>query len=531
MLPSRSLIFKILLISVLLVPAALIAYKLFFLHYPLSALIPQASYRVDLSMQVDGHGEDIEISTFLPNSDARQLISEEQNMPGPFALNLIPDSLNRVASWRARELKGRHTILYTFSVQPQHIRYAVPEEMPIPSNYAESLAPYLAPTEGIQAGDPLIVETLQQALAEPAPGILEAITAIYTYTRDDLANRNFAGYTDALTALKLGEASCNGKGRLFVAMARTLKLPSRLVGGLILEQGAKRITHQWVEVFINGHWVPFDPLNDHFAEIPANYLTLYYGDQVLFRRTANVNFQYFFKMTKRLLPRPPSQTVIKASALDLMNMYTLFGKVGISQNLLKIILMLPLGALMVTILRNVIGLDTFGTFLPALIAAAARETGFWWGMTGFLAIILIAVLVHMGLDHLRLLHTPKMAIMLTVVIIVMLLTSALSVEFGYVELAHVTLFPIAILAITAERFALVQTEQGLRQALKLLLTTLLAVGACFAVMDSLFFQSMVLVFPELLLVGIGLNLWLGKWIGIRASEFVRFRHLIKEGRS
>jgi len=36
----------------------------------------------------------------------------------------------------------------------------------------------------------------------------------------------------------------------------------------------------------------------------------------------------------------------------------------------------------------------------------------------------------------------------------------------------------------------------------------------------------VLAFPELLLMLIALNMWLGKWIGMRVSEFVRFRRLI-----
>ena len=45
-------------------------------------------------------------------------------------------------------------------------------------------------------------------------------------------------------------------------------------------------------------------------------------------------------------------------------------------------------------------------------------------------------------------------------------------------------------------------------------------------MDSLFLQSMFLAFPELLLVVIALNMWLGKWIGIRLMEFIRFRKLI-----
>jgi hypothetical protein len=119
-----------------------------------------------------------------------------------------------------------------------------------------------------------------------------------------------------------------------------------------------------------------------------------------------------------------------------------------------------------------------------------------------------------------------MAIILTAVVVVMLLMTTLSVQFGLFELAHVTLFPIAILAITAERFAIIEAEQGWKKAMSISFMTLIVISACYVVMDSRFLQSMVLAFPEMLLLVIAVNLWLGKWTGMRVSEFYRFRRLI-----
>ena len=521
--------YRAILIGIILIPVSLMSYKLFVLDYPLSVLVPSVSYRVDLSMEIDGHGNDISVSTYLPSANDRQSIGDEQSSSGTFALTLEQKASNRVAKWEAAGVTGRQTILYTFSARPRHIRYEIPEKMPIPKVYPRSFRPYLEETPGIQVNDPLIEKALNEILLVENPGILESLTAIHRYIQDKLANKDFSGYTDALTALKLEEASCNGKSRLFAAMARKLNLPARLAGGLILEQGAKRVTHQWVEIFVNGHWIPFDTINDHFSQIPNYYLKFYTGDQVMFKHTANVNFQYIYKMTRRLVPQSGSETVVSDSPLSIMNLYAMFEQVGISQNLLKIILMLPFGVLVTAVLRNVVGLETFGTFLPALIAAAARETGFAWGMIGFGTIIMVVALLGHGLERLRLLHTPKLAIMMTSAILVMMTLSIAGVRIGWFELAHITLFPIAILTITAERFVVIQTEQGFIQAFRLLLTTFLAVGLCYWVMDSLFLQSLVLVFPEFLLVLIGLNLWLGKWIGIRLLEYIRFRNLIREG--
>ncbi len=516
------------LIAVLVVlPLSLMGIKLFVLDYPLKGLIPTQSYQVELSMQVDGHGESINMETFLPRSDTRQTILQEQHANGVFVLNQRTEGENRIATWDATNVNGRQDIRYTVLVQSKTVQYVLPVDMPIPEEYPAQLQQYLKAEEGIQVDSPLIKRRVDELMPNREARTLgESLTIIHRYLQDQFANRNFSGYTDALTALKLGEASCNGKGRLFVAMARHLNIPARLVGGYVMQGGSKRTSHQWIEAYVGGHWVPFDTINDHFAEIPANFLTLYYGDEVLFRHTSNINFQYRFNTVKKLVPRYEVQQELGDSIFNMINFYALFERVGISQDLLKVLLMIPLGAFVTVVFRNVIGIETFGTFLPALIAAAARESGLLWGLTGFILIIAITALIRKGLDWLQLLHSPKMAVILAVVVMVMMTMTVGGVQLGLFELAQMTLFPIAILAITSERFAIMVEEQGMANTMKLMLTTVVVIAAAYAVMSSLFMQSLFLAFPELLLVVMALNIWLGRWVGMRLMEFVRFRHLM-----
>lgn len=502
------------------------SYKLFILDYELADLIPTEGYEVEVNMQVSGHGDNMALSTYLPISSSQQSISDERNSPDVFTTQISIDGLNRIVSWQAPSVSGTHIVRYNYFVQTEHIIYKIDEDIAISKTVSAYLQPYLEPEEGIQVNNPLIEETLEKLFKERRPDTLDALQTIHDYLQNTFENRNFSGFTDALTALKLGEASCNGKSRLFIALTRKLGLPSRLVGGLILNQGSKKTSHQWVEVYVRGHWIPFDTINNHFAEIPKNYLRLYYGDKVLFKHSANINFHYLFHITKKLVPRKEMRETMYASPLNAFNMYKIFESIGISQNLLKIILMIPLGALVVVIFRNVIGLETFGTFLPALIATAARETGLWWGLLGFLFIIIVSATVRKFLDYMQLLHSPKMSIMLTVVVISMLLMTIFAVQSSLFSLAHISLFPIAILAITAERFAIVHEEQGLFKALRISFFTLIVIIAAYAMMSSLFMQSLIIAFPELLLFLIVLNLWLGKWVGMRLSEFIRFRKLI-----
>jgi hypothetical protein len=47
---------------------------------------------------------------------------------------------------------------------------------------------------------------------------------------------------------------------------------------------------------------------------------------------------------------------------------------------LRLLLALPLGALVVAVFRNLIGVPTFGTFMPVLIAFALRNVPIYVGL-------------------------------------------------------------------------------------------------------------------------------------------------------
>ncbi|HSP78598.1 MAG TPA: 7TM domain-containing protein [Myxococcaceae bacterium] len=512
---------KIALSLAVLVAAAggMMFYKVQALGYSLRDTLPLTSYRVTYALALDGHGEDVRVRTFLPSSDVHQQISEEENSAPGLHLTQQVDGVNRVARWMGSNVGDGVRIRHSFSVLPTALRYQIPEDLAVPAAYSPSIAAYLRPEKAIQVDSPEILATLERINADEGP-VLERLRRIYALT-SGLSPRPFKGTTDALTALRLGEASCNGKSRLFVALARAAGIPARLVGGLILESGSKKTSHQWVEAYVAGHWVPFCPTNKHFAELPERYLTLYYGDESLFRHTSDINFDYRFEVTSSLVPSPRAKASFK-----LFNVWAMFERLGLSYSLLRTLLMLPMGALLVVLFRNVIGMPTFGTFLPALIAAGAGETGALWGVVGVLLVVGVVSLARWLLQHLELLHSPTLAILLAAVTLSLLATSMLAERFGLLSLAHVTFVPIAVLAITAERFYLSFTEQGAKTATKELVGTLVVMLACYVVMNSLALQVLVIGFPEVLLLVMAANIYLGRWVGMRLLEYYRFRRIL-----
>lgn len=494
--------------------------KLAAFDYTLADVMPRTQFDVTLRATYDGHDGETRVRTFLPVSDARQQIVHEENLtPSPTQFSTESVGLNRVATWETNSAGDGSALGYRFSVLATGLRYEIDPALMVPDSYPSSAAQYLKAEEDIQVDDPEIDRVAARIHADTGP-ILDRLTAAFALT-SGMKQRPFKGTTDAITALRLGEASCNGKSRLFVAVARHVGIPARLVGGFVMSQGNKKTTHQWAEVWVGGHWIPFDSTNKHFAEIPEHYVTLYTGDEGLFRHTSDINFDYRYETDTVLVPSPKAKTSFK-----FFNVWALFDRLGLTFMLLRTLLMLPVGALVVVIFRNVIGMPTFGTFLPALIAASAGETGLAWGIVGILVVVVVAASVRRLFHRLQLLHSPSLAILLAAVAVTLLATSLSAEALGIRKLAYITLFPVAVLAISAERFFLLLTEKGAPTAFKSLAGTLVVMSACYAVMNSLALQILLIGFPELLLLFVALDMYLGRWIGVRLLEYRRFRAIL-----
>lgn len=521
----RLSLFTIVFIFFVALPAGLIVFKTTAGGYNLDSLVPVITYDIALDMTFAGYGDSLVVETFLPQVDDRVTIEEDRQSSDLPYYSERRESGNRVATWSGPDARGPGAVHVLYRAYAQALSYDLDPAILVPGPPAAADLPFLESTATVQADDPQI-QSLAAELAPQGTPLVDGLRAIHGYCLG-LDAVSFKGTTDALTTLRLGEASCNGKSRLFAALARSRGIPARLVGGLVLEPGRKRTSHQWLEVLVGSYWVPFCPTNDHFASIPANYLPLYTGDEVLFHHSRDINFDYSFRIRRQEGIRAELLQQSLSDPLNLMSVWETFRKAGIPFELLKVLLMIPLGTLVLVILRNVIGLQTFGTFLPILIAIAFRQTGLYWGLVVFVLLILLIFAVRQSIRPLGLLHIPQMAILLSFSVIFILALGAVGVKRGFLNLASVSMFPIAIMAITTERFSLMIEEEGVRETARTTLMTAVAIACCFWVMNAMAFQIMFLTFPELILVVLFLNIWLGRWIGLRVTEFWRFRHLLK----
>ena len=520
-------------VAVLLTGVALvlIAVKFLVWGYRLEYLLPEKGYQLTVEMHFWEGEEGIRIATWLPVSDVRQQVDRLS-----FENQGIPPHLERTefgtrVIWEGVPLRSSGKLAYTVVVRLRGLRYRLPDSLSVEeyrSYRMAMLSEYLRSTAVIQVEHP-VIQALHDSLVSllrDSGDVLARIRGFYAYVLG-LENRPFKGTTDAVTAALLGEASCNGKSRLLVALLRCSGIPARLVGGIILTGGRKRIAHQWVEVFIQGMWVPLDPTNGHFAYLPENYLKLYVGDQPLFSFKKDLGFRYVFVIRVVTLPNRFFARHLTTHPLNAYRAWRAFQEAGIPLPLLTVVLMLPVGAFVISVFRNVVGLQTFGTFLPALIAAASVTTGLVYGLLGFLTVITVVSLLYYPLERWHVSHNPRMSILMVAVVSALLLSGWLAYRLKVMAISYLALFPVAVLTITAERMAQTILEEGIWKALWVTVQTALVIVVVYEIMTLRVLQSFFLAMPELYLVLVSAGLVLGRWTGIRLLEYWRFRHLMR----
>ncbi len=206
-----------------------------------------------------------------------------------------------------------------------------------------------------------------------------------------------------------------------------------------------------------------------------------------------------------------------------------FMNAGVPPETVLLILMLPIIATFIAFLRQVVGIKAFGIYTPLIITFAFLATnGLRYGVVIFLAVIFIGMLMRFILKPFRLLYLPRVAIMLTVVSLLILLMLTFGGNLKRTGLASVSIFPILIMITLVEKFVAVQIEKGNKTALILAFETLIISIFGFYIASWEPLIKALVSYPWLILLTIPINILIGKWTGLRVSEYFRFRNVIKK---
>lgn len=213
---------------------------------------------------------------------------------------------------------------------------------------------------------------------------------------------------------------------------------------------------------------------------------------------------------------------------------------GIPANTVILILMLPVIATIVAFMKQIVGLTTFGVYTPTIITLTFWILGLKFGVLTLIVIFLVGTGVRIALSRFRLLYIPKMAVVLTTVALAIFALLIISIRFSLfdAQFFSLSIFPMLILSTLTEKFVNVQSGKGFKQAIILILQTVLVSIIAYIVIggqiDLFLFefkfsmlQGFILSYPEIILLFIIINIFLGRWTGLKLLEYVRFREVLR----
>ncbi len=480
------------------------------LSIPLDASAEATVWDVEARVAFEGRGEPAKIKLTLPDAPRGFAVLDEDFVSRGFGLAVSNRKEGtRRAVWTIRRAKGQQALYYHVKAYPKRGDAAIVE------------------------GPPPIVPEVPE-YAEP---LGSAVTAMLNKTREQSAD--VATFTGLLLAALASPDDENAQvirksvaaaewPQLLTRVLAGARIPSRVIYGLALDGDfVEHSLMPWLEVHNGEHWQGFDP-HTGAEGYPPNFLLWSYDHANVVESQGVQHITVSFAGAQTPMPQLSVASKVESKLDTGLLALSLTDLPVRTQNVYRVLLMVPLGAFVILLMRMVIGIPTFGTFMPVLVALAFRETHLAAGLALFLIVVSAGLSIRVALAHLRLLLVPRLTSVLVIVIGLMLGISLLSAKLGIEQGLSIALFPMVILTMTIERMSIVWDERGPAMAIKELLGSILVATCAYFAMTEPHLQYLMFVFPELLLVVLALCLLFGAYTGYRLSELIRFKDLTND---
>ena len=202
--------------------------------------------------------------------------------------------------------------------------------------------------------------------------------------------------------------------------------------------------------------------------------------------------------------------------------------VGIPANTIFLILLTPILALCISFTRVVIGLPTVDMLVPIALAFAFVSVGVGVGLFILGAVVLASYVAKMLVSNVRMMFYPKRSLSLLILSIFVFAALTAALFFEYEQVLSLSIFPILILILLGDSIVSVQLHKSLTETLTITSTTLMLGLLGYFLATSEVVRNYLIVYPELVLLVIPLNIMIGRYFGLRLTEVFRFLEFVTD---
>ena len=507
--------------AIIALATAAIVYKWQVLEFPLQPDQTVQVWTVQAHVEYQPRRRANALTLQLPYLTPGWIVLDERFVARGYSKIPEREAQGREVQWATRNAVGEQDLYYRATV----VRSQLKQDALLPELEPELLTP------------PVLEKPYSIAAQDLLDQVRDRSADITTFSRGLIRRLNESPDEDAQLLLDryardstTGNVADEARTRFLVDLLAIRNIPARLVHALSLPQGGVEGTAKietWLLVHTGAEWILLDPRTA--AEgLPKDLLLWNISPEPLLTVDSDASPVLMYTVSYNLADAMAmAQRRLEVQDADYIR-WSLLSLPLQAQEVYKVLLLVPIGAFMMLLLRNLIGVKTYGTFMPVLVALAFRETALVAGVTLFVLVVSSGLLVRFYLERLRLLLVPRLTAILILVVLLMVMISVIANRLGIEVGLSVALFPMVIMAMTIERMSVAWDERGAGTAIKEGVGTVVVAALAYLVMTWDRLEHLIYVYPEFLLYLFAAALLLGRYSGYRLTELVRFRALARD---
>lgn len=200
---------------------------------------------------------------------------------------------------------------------------------------------------------------------------------------------------------------------------------------------------------------------------------------------------------------------------------------GISQSILYFLLSVPFIVFIISFFRQFIGISTFGVFAPLVLTLSFILLGLEFGFFVFLLVMAVSYGIRILFRSFDLLYIPKVSLLFSALALSFFFVLGLAMYAGVSIDLSLAIFPMIVMSTVSEKFMSAQSEEGFKGAVVSAVETVVVSFIAYAFIRWDIVENSVLSLPELVLLPVLGNIWLGKFTGLRITEYFKFRSILR----
>jgi hypothetical protein len=229
-----------------------------------------------------------------------------------------------------------------------------------------------------------------------------------------------------------------------------------------------------------------------------------------------------------------SQEILSVRSLEEITFFNFFAYIiheavtrGVPAETVSLTLLLPVLATVVAFSKNIVGLRSFSMIVVITTSIAFLASNLLIGNILFGVILLASVIARSLFKRLKIMQIPKISLSIFFVSLFVLMSFVLMSTIEFFNIKSISIVPILLFIILSEKIVRLQFDKSFNESLGVILNSLFLGIFGYYIFSIKEVRETILIYPEIILLLVPINIAIGRYFGLRLTERLRFDLLKK----